>query len=85
MRGRPPRSCLAALPHPPSLRPCNTRLPHACMHAGGGEVHVLSAMHASGEQLNQLTGVAAVLRFPLPDLEDQELAEPDDDGGGGGG
>ena len=27
----------------------------------------------SGEQLNQLTGLAAILRFPLPDLEDQEL------------
>lgn len=41
--------------------------------AGGGAVHVFSGMHASGEQLNQLTGIAAVLRFPLPDLEDQEF------------
>ena len=30
-------------------------------------------MHASGQQLAQLTGLAAVLRFPLPDLEDQEF------------
>lgn len=30
-------------------------------------------MHSSGEQLNQLTGVAALLRFPLPDLEDEEF------------
>jgi hypothetical protein len=28
-----------------------------------------------GEQLNQLSGIAAVLRFPLPELEDQELIE----------
>jgi protein pelota len=41
--------------------------------AGGGAVHVFSGMHASGEQLNQLSGIAAVLRFPLPDLEDQEF------------
>lgn len=41
--------------------------------AGGGAVHVFSGMHASGEQLNQLSGIAAILRFPLPDLEDQEF------------
>ena len=33
-------------------------------------------MHATGEQLDQLTGLAAILRFPLPDLEDAEF-EPD--------
>jgi len=41
--------------------------------AGGGEVFVFSVMHISGEQLQQLTGIAAILRFPLPDLEDMEL------------
>lgn len=41
--------------------------------AGGGEVHIFSGMHVSGEQLQQLTGIAAILRFPLPDLEDMEL------------
>jgi len=41
--------------------------------AAGGEALVFSAAHASGEQLNQLSGVAAVLRFPLPELEDAEL------------
>lgn len=40
---------------------------------GGGEALVFSSMHVSGGQLNQLTGVAAILRFPLPDLEDAEL------------
>lgn len=41
--------------------------------AGGGDVYVFSSMHISGEQLQQLTGIAAILRFPLPDLEDMEL------------
>ncbi|KAK4793114.1 hypothetical protein SAY86_023549 [Trapa natans] len=39
----------------------------------GGTVHIFSAMHVSGEQLAQLTGIAAILRFPLPDLEDMEM------------
>ncbi|GER53134.1 pelota, partial [Striga asiatica] len=41
--------------------------------ASGGTVHIFSSMHVSGEQLAQLTGVAAILRFPLPDLEDIEM------------
>ncbi|KAI5068035.1 hypothetical protein GOP47_0016380 [Adiantum capillus-veneris] len=41
--------------------------------ASGGEVHVFSSMHVSGEQLAQLSGIAAILRFPLPDLEDMDL------------
>lgn len=39
----------------------------------GGEALIFSSMHISGEQLNQLSGIAAILRFPLPELEDQEL------------
>ncbi|KAI7740844.1 hypothetical protein M8C21_005699 [Ambrosia artemisiifolia] len=39
----------------------------------GGSVHIFSSMHVSGEQLAQLTGVAAILRFPLPDLDDIEI------------
>ncbi|XP_021890898.1 protein PELOTA 1 [Carica papaya] len=39
----------------------------------GGEAYVFSSMHVSGEQLGQLTGIAAILRFPLPDLEDIEM------------
>lgn len=41
----------------------------------GGEALVFSSMHVSGQQLNQLSGIAAILRFPLPELEDQELIE----------
>ncbi|KAG0527909.1 hypothetical protein BDA96_06G273900 [Sorghum bicolor] len=36
-------------------------------------VHIFSSMHVSGEQLAQLTGIAAILRFPLPQLEDIEM------------
>ncbi|CAN6487259.1 unnamed protein product [Victoria cruziana] len=39
----------------------------------GGTAHVFSSMHVSGEQLAQLTGIAAILRFPLPDLEDIDM------------
>ena len=46
------------------------------VRAAGGKTHVFSAAHASGEQLWELTGVAATLRFPLPDLVDAELPPP---------
>ncbi|KMZ60366.1 putative Pelota [Zostera marina] len=39
----------------------------------GGVAHVFSSMHVSGEQLAQLTGVAAILHFPLPELDDIEM------------
>ncbi|XP_001847844.2 protein pelota [Culex quinquefasciatus] len=45
----------------------------------GGEVKIFSSMHVSGEQLAQLTGVAAVLRFPMPELEDSEDEQSDTD------
>ncbi|CAL9003751.1 unnamed protein product [Prunus brigantina] len=39
----------------------------------GGTVHIFSSLHVSGEQLAQITGIAAILRFPLPDLDDIEM------------
>ncbi|XP_021282274.1 protein PELOTA 1 [Herrania umbratica] len=39
----------------------------------GGTAHIFSSLHVSGEELAQLTGIAAILRFPLPDLEDIEM------------
>lgn len=39
----------------------------------GGTAHIFSSMHVSGEQLAQLSGIAAVLRFPMPELEDLEM------------
>ncbi|KAI9298461.1 hypothetical protein K502DRAFT_339394 [Neoconidiobolus thromboides FSU 785] len=41
----------------------------------GGEALVFSSLHISGEQLNQLSGIAAILKFPLPDIEDIEVEE----------
>lgn len=48
----------------------------------GGKVLIYSSLHNSGEQLNQLTGVAAILSFPMeePDSDlDKEGSENDDD------
>lgn len=36
-------------------------------------------MHVSGEQLSSLGGIAAILRFPLPDLEDVSLTDSEND------
>ncbi|CAH3135189.1 unnamed protein product [Porites lobata] len=42
----------------------------------GGDVRVFSSLHVSGEQLGQLSGVAAILRFPMPDIaNDEDSAE----------
>ncbi|KAG0178395.1 hypothetical protein DFQ29_003511 [Apophysomyces sp. BC1021] len=40
-----------------------------------GNVFVFSSLHVSGEQLNQLSGVAAILNFPVPDIEMEEEDE----------
>eukprot|EP01117_Protostelium_nocturnum_P002069 TRINITY_DN1270_c0_g1_i1.p1 TRINITY_DN1270_c0_g1~~TRINITY_DN1270_c0_g1_i1.p1 ORF type:complete len:400 (+),score=74.60 TRINITY_DN1270_c0_g1_i1:133-1332(+) len=37
----------------------------------GGEVKIFSSAHVSGEQLSQLSGIAAILRFPLPEIEEE--------------
>lgn len=39
----------------------------------GGSALVLSSMMSSGTHLEQLGGVAAILRYPLPELEDLEV------------
>ncbi|XP_023011677.1 pelota mRNA surveillance and ribosome rescue factor [Leptinotarsa decemlineata] len=41
----------------------------------GGDVKIFSSLHISGEQLDQLTGVAAILRFPMPEIDDDESDE----------
>jgi len=38
----------------------------------GGVVHVVSEQHVTGEQLTQLSGIAALLRYPCPDLDEAE-------------
>jgi len=42
-----------------------------------GVVKIFSSMHVSGEQLGQLSGIAAILRFPIPDLEELEEVASD--------
>lgn len=44
--------------------------------ASGTKVSVFSTQHVTGEQLDLMSGVAAVLRFPLADLDD---LDPSDD------
>lgn len=44
----------------------------------GGDVKIFSSMHVSGEQLAQLTGIAAILRFPMPELEEDSDADDSD-------
>ncbi|RKP03946.1 hypothetical protein CXG81DRAFT_8807 [Caulochytrium protostelioides] len=41
----------------------------------GGTVYVFSTLHSSGEQLEQLTGIAALLSYPMPDLEEEVAAQ----------
>jgi protein pelota len=43
--------------------------------AAGGEVLIFSSIHESGKQLDQLTGVAAILNFPLPEIESEDEEE----------
>jgi protein pelota len=45
----------------------------------GGIVRLFSSLHVSGEKLGQISGVAAILRFPMPEI-DQEEEEEDDEG-----
>ena len=44
----------------------------------GGKVFKFSSMHTSGSQLNLYTGIAAVLRFPIPD-DEVELSDTSSD------
>ncbi|GAA5864581.1 hypothetical protein JCM3774_005173 [Rhodotorula dairenensis] len=48
--------------------------------AYGGEVLMFSSMHESGQQLNQLTGIAAILTYPLDIevVEEEERLEQED-------
>ncbi|EEC15921.1 meiotic cell division protein Pelota/DOM34, putative [Ixodes scapularis] len=44
----------------------------------GGDVKIFSSLHISGEQLDLLTGIAALLRYPMPELEDEELSSDEE-------
>lgn len=54
------------------------------MREDGGQVQIFSSMHVSGEQLNNLGGLAALLRFPfnmdyLDEEEEKEQVSSEDD------
>jgi protein pelota len=50
----------------------------------GGQVFVFSSMHVSGQQLQQVSGIAAILRYPLADLAElEETAVAHDQSNGG--
>lgn len=42
------------------------------VRANEGDVKIFSSLHTTGEQLDQLTGVAAILRFPVPQVAEEE-------------
>lgn len=44
------------------------------VRARGGEALIFSSMHESGQQLNQYTGIAAILTYPM-DVEIAEMEE----------
>ncbi|XP_006460238.1 hypothetical protein AGABI2DRAFT_203120 [Agaricus bisporus var. bisporus H97] len=62
----------------PATRKKYVEVTEAVQHKGG-EVLIFSSMHESGQQLNQLTGIAAILTFPLDveivEAEEKEAAE----------
>ena len=45
------------------------------VRSAGGEVLIFSAAHSTGAALDKITGCAALLRFPAPQLEDLELED----------
>lgn len=47
----------------------------------GGEVRVFSSLHESGKRLEGLGGVAAILTFPLEDLDEEEDGDGTEAGG----
>ncbi|CAI9718220.1 protein pelota homolog [Octopus vulgaris] len=45
----------------------------------GAEVKIFSSLHVSGEQLGQLTGVAALLRYPIPEEDEVDGVSDSED------
>jgi len=45
----------------------------------GGDVKIFSSMHVSGEQLDQLTGLCGILRFPMQELDETDSESSDDE------
>lgn len=43
-----------------------------CVRRSGGEVYIFSSAHPTGQQLEMLCGVAAILKWEMPELEEQD-------------
>jgi len=43
----------------------------------GIDTVIFSSLHSSGEKLNNLTGIAAILKFPMA-LENEEMEEDEE-------
>ena len=46
--------------------------------SSGGSVKMFSSMHSTGIQLTQMTGIAAIMRFPVPGIDDVMDEDSDD-------
>ena len=57
----------------PSIRHHYVEMVEA-VRARGGEALIFSSMHESGQQLDQISGIAAILTYPL-DVEIVEMEE----------
>ncbi|KAG2790634.1 Protein pelota [Phytophthora cactorum] len=44
----------------------------------GGSVRLFSSLHVSGEKLGQVSGIAAILRFPMPEIDEEDQDEESD-------
>uniref|UniRef100_K3WRF6 Protein pelota homolog n=1 Tax=Globisporangium ultimum (strain ATCC 200006 / CBS 805.95 / DAOM BR144) TaxID=431595 RepID=K3WRF6_GLOUD len=44
----------------------------------GGTVRLFSSLHVSGEKLGQISGVAAILRFPMPEIDEADNSSDSD-------
>merc|ERR1712129_408875 len=44
----------------------------------GADIQIFSSLHVSGEQLKQITGVAAILRFPMPEILEIDMSDDDE-------
>ena len=42
--------------------------------ANGGEVYLFSSMHFAGQQLDNMSGIAAVLRYQIPETDEMDQA-----------
>ena len=41
----------------------------------GGKTIVFSSLHPSGEKLKNISGIAAILRFEVPSIDEEDVEE----------